>query len=323
MKKLIGVFMAVLMFGTALVGCGSRSQTLAGEDTLSIVVTIFPEYDWVREITKGNDNVEITLLLDNGVDLHSFQPTTDDLVKVASCDMFIYVGGESDAWVEDALAEATNKEMKVINLMDVLGDSVKEEEIKEGMQGEEEEEEEEETEYDEHVWLSLKNAKVLCQAIADELGNLDADHKASYDANVEAYLESLAALDGEYQEAIDAATAKTVLFGDRFPFRYMVDDYGLDYYAAFVGCSAESEASFETVTFLAKKVDELGLSAILQIESANGEIAQTIKDNTTDKNQEILTLDSMQSTTSKDVENGTTYLSVMRNNLEVLKQALR
>lgn len=323
MKKLIGVFMAVLMFGTVLVGCGSKSQTLAGEDTLSIVVTIFPEYDWVREITKGNDNVEITLLLDNGVDLHSFQPTTDDLVKVASCDMFIYVGGESDAWVEDALAEATNKEMKVINLMDVLGDSVKEEEIKEGMQGEEEEEEEEETEYDEHVWLSLKNAKVLCQAIADELGNLDADHKASYDANAEAYMESLTALDDEYQEAVNTATTKTVLFGDRFPFRYMVDDYGLDYYAAFVGCSAESEASFETVTFLAGKVDELGLNAILQIESADGKIAQTIKDNTTEKNQEILTLDSMQSTTSKDAENGTTYLSVMRSNLEVLKQAMK
>lgn len=333
MKKYISAIMTILMLGTVLVGCGSNSQTSAGGDKISIVTTIFPEYDWVREITKGNDNVEITMLLDKGVDLHSFQPTADDIMKVANCDMLIYVGGESDEWVEDALAEATNKDMKVINLMEVLGASVKEEELKEGMQesdhehehgeGEEEEEEEEGPEYDEHVWLSLKNAQVICQAIADELENIDAANKDLYDANAEAYLESLAALDGEYQEAIDAATAKTVLFGDRFPFRYMVDDYGLDYYAAFVGCSAESEASFETVTFLAKKVDELGLSAILQIESANGEIAQTIKDNTTDKNQEILTLDSMQSTTSKDVENGTTYLSVMKSNLEVLKQALR
>lgn len=306
-----------------LTGCGTGASKDNGK--ISIVTTIFPEYDWVREITKGNENVEITMLLDKGVDLHSFQPSADDIVKVSSCDMFIYVGGESDEWVEDALKEATNKDMVVINLLDVLGDSVKEEELVEGMEGEAEEEEAEEEEgpeYDEHVWLSLKNAEVLCQYISDELCKLDPENKATYEANVKAYIIELDALDKEYEAAVDNASTKTVLFGDRFPFRYMVDDYGLDYYAAFVGCSAESEASFETIKFLADKTGELGLKAILQIESADGKIAQTIKDTTEAKNQQILTMDSMQSVTSNDVSAGVTYLGIMKDNLSVLSQAI-
>ena len=323
MKKLISSLCVMMLAVSMLTGCGKGTSKDTGK--ISIVTTIFPEYDWVREITKGNENVEITMLLDKGVDLHSFQPTADDIVKVSSCDMFIYVGGESDEWVEDALKEATNKDMVVINLLDVLGDSVKEEELVEGMEGEEEEEEAEEEEgpeYDEHVWLSLKNAKVLCQYISDELCKLDPDNKATYEANVKAYINELDALDKEYETAVSEALVKTVLFGDRFPFRYMVDDYGLDYYAAFVGCSAESEASFETIKFLADKTDELGLNAILQIESADGKIAQTIKDTTSSKNQQILTMDSMQSVTAKDVSDGATYLGIMRDNLSVLSQAI-
>ncbi len=323
MKKLISILCVMMLAVSMLTGCGTDASKDNGK--ISIVTTIFPEYDWVREITKGNDNVEITMLLDKSVDLHSFQPTADDIVKVSSCDMFIYVGGESDEWVEDALKEATNKDMVVINLLEVLGDSVKEEELVEGMEGEEEEEETEEeegSEYDEHVWLSLKNAKVLCQYISNELCKLDPDNKATYDANVKAYITELDALDKEYETTVSNASVKTVLFGDRFPFRYMVDDYGLDYYAAFVGCSAESEASFETIKFLADKTDELGLNAILQIESADGKIAQTIKDTTSSKNQQILTMDSMQSVTAKDVSGGATYLGIMKDNLSVLSQAI-
>ena len=307
-----------------LTGCGAGASKDNGK--ISIVTTIFPEYDWVCEITKGNENVEITMLLDKGVDLHSFQPTADDIVKVSSCDMFIYVGGESDEWVEDALAEATNKDMIVINLLDVLGDSVKEEELVEGMEGEEEEEESEEEEgleYDEHVWLSLKNAEVICQIISDELCKLDPANKDLYGKNAKSYIGQLDSLDKEYEAAVNEASVGTVLFGDRFPFRYMVDDYGLDYYAAFVGCSAESEASFETIKFLADKADELGLSVILQIESADGKIAETIVETTASKNQEILTMDSMQSVTAKDVSDGATYLGIMESNLEVLKQAIK
>ena len=323
MKKLISVLCVMVLAVSMLTGCGTDASKDNGK--ISIVTTIFPEYDWVREITKGNENVEITMLLDKGVDLHSFQPTADDIVKVSSCDMFIYVGGESDEWVEDALKGATNKDMVVINLLDVLGDSVKEEELVEGMEGEEEEEESEEEEgpeYDEHVWLSLKNAEVLCQYISDELCKIDPDNKETYETNVKAYIAQLDTLDKEYEAAISNASVKTVLFGDRFPFRYLVDDYGLDYYAAFVGCSAESEASFETIKFLADKTDELGLNAILQIESADGKIAQTIKDTTKTKSQQILTMDSMQSVTAKDVSAGATYLGIMQENLSVLSQAI-
>ena len=381
MKKITALLLALLMLVGALAGCGKQNDTNK-TDKLSIVTTIFPEYDWVREILGDKaDNAEVTMLLDNGVDLHSYQPTADDIVKISDCDLFVYAGGESDGWVDDALKNATNKNMKVINLLDVLGDSVKTEEVVEGMQetehdhdhdhskevstfeddevqdrslsdwagdfpadmtGEEicehmerhdhdededhehkeGEEHEHEEEKDEHVWLSLKNAEVLVNAISKSLQELDPDNKDTYATNAAAYIEKLSALDGEYQAAVDAATYKTVLFGDRFPFRYLVDDYGLSYYAAFVGCSAETEASFETVSFLATKVDELKLPCVLTIEGAQHKIAETIVQNTAEKNQKVLTMDSMQSTTSKDVANGTTYLSVMEKNLSVLKEAL-
>ena len=182
--------------------------------------------------------------------------------------------------------------------------------------------EHEEKEYDEHVWLSLKNAETLVGAISNALQELDPDNKDAYAANSDAYVKKLSALDADYQAAVDGAAYKTVLFGDRFPFRYLVDDYGLSYYAAFAGCSAESEASFETISFLAKKVDELNLPCVLTIEGTQHKIAETIVQNTAEKNQKVLVMDSMQSTTSKDVKNGTTYLSVMEKNLSVLKEAL-
>ena len=336
MKKITALLLALFMLVAALAGCGKQNDTNQ-TDKLSIVTTIFPEYDWVREILgEKADNAEITMLLDNGVDLHSYQPTADDIVKISDCDLFIYVGGESDEWVEDALRNVANRNMKVINLLEVLGDSVKTEEIVEGMQEEEyehedaeehehedAEEHEHEEEADEHVWLSLKNAKMLVRVISKALQELDPDSKDIYAANADAYVKKLSALDAEYQTAVDAASNKTILFGDRFPFRYLVDDYGLRYYAAFVGCSAETEAGFETISFLAKRVDEWKLPCVLTIEGAQHKIAETIVRNTTAKNQRVLAMDSMQSTTSKDVKNGTTYLSVMEKNLSVLKEALR
>ena len=334
MKNVFSALLAALMLVGILTGCtnqaemptvtatpaGSQAQSAAEEKT-RIVTTIFPEYDWVREILGDKaDSAEITMLLDNGVDLHSYQPTADDFIRISDCDLFVYVGGESDGWVDDALKNATNKNRKVIHLLEVLGDSVKEEETVEGMQ--EEEEDHEEKEYDEHVWLSLKNAQTLVGAISAALQELDPDNKDTYAANADAYGQKLSALDAEYQKAVSAGTYKTLLFGDRFPFRYLVDDYGLSYYAAFVGCSAESEASFETVSFLARKVDEGKLPCVLTIEGKNHKIAETIVQNTAGKNQKVLTMDSMQSTTSQDVARGTTYLSLMAKNLDVLKEAL-
>ena len=329
MKKLISILLVTVMVILGISACGQKNPSAKDSTTekntdkkIKVVTTIFPEYDWVKEIAGyAGENMEITMLLDNGVDLHSYQPTTADLAKVSDCDLFIYVGGESDAWVDGALKEAVNKNMKVINLLDVLGESVKEEEVKEGMEAEEEQDEEdsqeEEPEYDEHVWLSLKNAKVLTQAIADSLCKIDKEHKDIYSENEKNYEEKLDTLDKEYQETVDAASKKTLLFGDRFPFRYMVDDYGLD------GCSAETEASFKTIKFLAEKADKLELKNVMTIEKSDQKIAKTIIDNTKNKDQNILTLDSMQSTTSEDVKNGTTYLSVMENNLNVLKEVLQ
>lgn len=296
-------------------------------DQLSVVCTIFPEYDWAKEVLgELGEQCELTLLLDDGVDLHNYQPTAEDISKIADCDLFVYVGGESDGWVEDALKEATNPNMQVINLLDTLGNTVKEEEVVEGMQAEEEEEasdsKEEEIEYDEHVWLSLKNAKTLVNAISTSLQTLDPENASAYQTNCDAYTNQLTELDGKYQTTVDQASKDTVLFGDRFPFRYMVDDYGLNYYAAFVGCSAESEASFETVIFLARKVDELGLKHVMVIENSDQKIANTVIQNTTSKDQDILVLDSMQSVTSEDIDAGETYLSVMTKNQEVLEKAL-
>ena len=198
-----------------------------------------------------------------------------------------------------------------------------EEDEKHDHEHEEGEEHDHEHESDEHVWLSLRNTQVLVSAIADSLGVVDSANADTYQTNAAAYNEKLSALDAEYAAAVDAASVKTVLFGDRFPFRYLVDDYGLNYYAAFAGCSAETEASFETILFLAEKVNELDLSSVLTIESSDGKIADTIIQSTNDKDQQVLVLDSMQSTTSEDVRDGAAYLSIMENNLEVLKEALK
>lgn len=542
-KKIIAGVIILLALTTSVFAAKAKKS-----DKLKVVTTIFPEYDWTREIIGDNaSNVELTLLLGNGVDLHSYQPSIQDIAKISTADIFIYVGGESDGWVKDALKNATNKNMKVINLMETLGDKVKAEEVKEGMQAEEEEHEhhhheeeaeeaahhhhsvefkdsdvkdrtlsefngewtsayvyykdgaldeaikftseqepktdlaalrkcydqglktsidyinvkgsnvsftsngktteakyvyagyrivqyaagnrgvryffevkgkangcpkyigfndhmiaptkpehyhfyssnisiddmcaesdnwptyfpknyskdevskafagynpmahmsaaadhdhehdhhheaeeghhhhhhddEDEVEYDEHVWLSLRNAKRLSAEIANALCEKDTANATSYKANLSVFAAKLDALDAKYAAAVKAGSKKTILFGDRFPFRYLVDDYGLDYFAAFVGCSAETEASFETVIFLAKKVDELGLNSVLKIESGDGKIARTIIQNTKKKNARVLTLDSIQSTTAKQAMAGTTYLKIMEENLAVLTEALK
>ena len=317
--------MALTLLGAACVLMGCHNDSIKQDDRLSVVTTIFPEYDWVKNILGDEaENAEITMLLDNGVDLHSYQPTVDDMVKILNCDLFIYVGGESDEWAEDALRSSGNPNRKVINLLEVLGDAVKNEERAEGMEEQDHEHDHDhEEEKDEHVWLSLRNAKVICLAIAEQLSVLDPDNKDVYAKNLLTYTQSLTALDNEYCKAAEEGARKTLLFGDRFPFRYLVDDYGLEAFAAFSGCSAETEASFETITFLAGKVDELGLPCVLTVEDDNHKIAQTIVQNTKAKNQQVLTMDSMQSTTSQDVKNGASYLSVMQKNLEVLKTALQ
>ena len=333
MKKILSLAAAALAAVGLLSACGNGAAGPpapgASDPSIRIVATIFPEYDWIKNIL-GEDpaGAEVTLLLDSGVDPHSYQPTADDILKISDCDLFLYVGGESDAWVEDALKEAVNKEMIAVNLLEALGDAAMEEEHVEGMQEEEhehgeEEEHADESGLDEHVWLSLKNASVLCGKITEALCRIDSDHADVYKKNLAAYQEKLEALDAEYQASVDAAAVHTLLFADRFPFRYMTEDYDLDYYAAFDGCAAETEASFETMAFLANKTDELSLHTILTIEGSDQRIAETVRSSTQKKDQQILTMDSMQGTTKGDVEGGATYLGAMEKNLDVLKEALK
>ena len=326
--KINGIRKTASLLLAGLLTFGMCSCSAAGDGNtrssgrLKVVTTIFPEYDWVREIVGDKlADIDLTLLLDNGVDMHSFQPTAQDIIKISTCDVFVFVGGESDEWVKDAFKES-NKDMQVVNLMELISGDLVEEEIVEGMQAEEEDGEEEESEYDEHVWLSLRNAQLIVSGIADAMGKADPANADTYKTNAEAYNNRLKELDGRYADAVANGAKDTVLFGDKFPFRYLTDDYKLNYYAAFAGCSAETEASFETVVFLSGKIDELGLKTVLVIENADHAIAQTIIDNTATKDQEILVMDSMQATTTADSAKGVTYISVMEKNLEVLEKAL-
>lgn len=322
MKKLISVILTGVMLLTLFTAC-SGNTTNKNSEGLSIVCTIFPEYDWVMEILgeKAQD-ADVTLLLDNGADLHNYQPTADDIIKISSCDMFIYVGGESDSWADDALANATNNDMVVINLLEVLGANAKEEQLVDGMQAEEDDDGD--TEYDEHVWLSLINARLFCTRIAEELAKLDEPNSQLYLDNGAAYVDKLNELHNQFQTELmqTGNTSPTLLFGDRFPFRYMTDDYGITYYAAFTGCSAETEASFETIKFLVEKVNELNLKYVCIIDGSTDDIAKTIINNTNSKDQQIFVLNSMQTTTLENYNEGQTYYSIMQSNLEVLKTAL-
>ena len=315
-KRILPILSEILIL-FSLCACGGTKTKESGK--IKVVCTVFPIYDWAREI--AGDKAEIIWLTENGTDIHSFQPSAADMVKIAECDILIYIGGESDKWVDETVKQYQNEKRALINLTSLLGDSLKEEEHTEGMQ-EEHEQGEEEAEYDEHVWLSLKNAVIFADAIADSLADKDPENAEFYKESARNYTEKLTALDGEYQKAVSAAPTKTLLVADRFPFRYLTDDYGLSYYAAFPGCSAETEASFETVAFLSAKADELGLKYVIKTETAATKIAETVIANTKEKNQEILVLDSMQSIGSRDAENGIAYLSVMEKNLETLKKAL-
>ena len=358
MKK-IGFIAIVFVLLMMFVACGVDSEKKApANKKFSVVATIYPQYDWLKNVIgERADAVDLKLLIKNGMDMHSYKPSAQDIASIAKADLVVYVGGESDEWIEKALAATPKAGRIALNLMNALGDRVKEEEIVEGMQAEEHHhehadpstssgteeqvhakvtepaeatsehhhhDEEEEMENDEHIWLSLKNAWILVNALAQSLSKVDSANSSIYTANAVIYNAKLWALDSEFTTAISGASQKTVLFGDRFPFRYLVDDYGIKYYAAFAGCSAESEASFETVTFLANKMDSLALPAILTIDGSNGKIARAILEaSKNSKNAQVLTLNSMQSVTDEQIKAGVDYLSIMRDNLEVLKKALK
>ena len=334
MKKIVFVAIIFALF-MMFVACESNSEKkTAADKKISIIAAIYPQYDWLKNVLGERvDSVDLNLLVKNGTDLHSYNPSAQDIASIANADMVVYVGGESDKWIEEALA-ATPKAGRVqVNQMIAMGDRVKEEEVVEGMQaeedhhhehGEEAKEQTEDVENDEHIWLSLKNAEMLVMNLAETISKLDTAHAAEYRMNAALYIAKISGLDAQYHAVVDGAAHKVIVVGDRFPFRYLVDDYGIKYYAAFVGCSAESEASFETVAFLAGKMDSLALPAIFTIDGSNGKIARAILDaSKKSKETPVLTLNSMQSVTDEQIRAGADYLSMMHENLEVLKKAIK
>ena len=315
-------FAALIGLSLAVTSAGCAQKAATGSKGIQVVCATAPLYDWTRQITKGTTSTEQKLIIGKGTDLHSFQPSAADIIAIKNADVLIYVGGESDGWIRDALKETLNKNQKVVCLMDALKDSIVEEEVVEGMQGEDEHDHEdhdheEGPEYDEHVWMSLRLAAKSCKAIEEAIASVAKADASKFKANLDEYLSKLDALDKQYEEMVKGARLDTMVVADRYPFRYLAEDYKLKYSAAFVGCSAETEASFETVKFLADKIKALDSKTILTIENSDGKIAKTIIETSGKTDVKIEALDSMQSCGDE-----LDYLSVMTGNLEKLKAAL-
>ena len=333
-RKWIGILAVCgLLCGSLLAGCGTEraegvSEEVQDDGRISVVTTIFPQYDFVRQIAV--ENVELKMLLKPGEETHSYEPTPQDIIAIQNSDIFIYVGGENDAWVEDILESMPEADMRTLKLMDCV-DTVEEEHV-EGMQEqpghshEEEESHEDETEeehsvheIDEHVWTSPVNASAIVDKIKELLVQADPENRQIYEENAEAYEAELAELDAEFRDVVDNAGRRLAVFGDRFPFRYFADEYGLDYYAAFPGCASDTEPSAATMAFLINKVKEEEIPAVLKMELSNENIANAIAEAT---GTEVRTFYSCHNLTAEEFEDGETYLSMMQKNVETLKEVL-
>lgn len=320
MKRTLSMLLASLMTAGLLSGCGTADtqSTADAADKLSIVTTIFPQYDFTRQIV--GDHAEVTMLLKPGAESHSFDPTPQDIKKIQNADLFIYTGGENDVWVDGILSSMGESQPETLKLLDCVPTVT--EELVEGMEQAHEEDEahaEEEEEVDEHVWTSPQNAMRIVDKIAAVLSEKDAANAADYQASSAAYVEKLRGLDESFRDVVASGTRKTVLFGDRFPFRYLADAYGLKYYAAFSGCSTESEADAATVAFLVDEVKKDQLPVVFTIEFSNGRIADSIADATGAKK---LILHSCHNVSAEEMADGATYLSLMEQNVENLREAL-
>lgn len=328
MKRTLFILLALIIMTSVFAACNSGEKVDSADtngEKISVVTSIFPQYDFVRQI--AGENVELTMLLLPGAESHSFEPTPQDIIKIQNCDMFVYVGGESDDWIDGILDSVDTSNMKTLALMDMV--ETVEEEIVEGMQDEDEhghsddadtEEHDHDAEYDEHVWTSPKNAKTIVSALTDALCELDEGNAATYRDNAAAYLEDLDELDSEFRQVVSDASRKTIVFGDRFPLRYFVDTYGLQYFAAFPGCSSESEASAATVAFLIDKVNDENIPVVFHVELSNEKMADTICE-ATGANKRLFHI--CHNITKDEFENGVSYLELMRNNVDALKEALQ
>lgn len=309
----------LLMCTLLLSACASTVPVTREEQGLSIVTTIFPAYDFAREIC--GESAEITMLIPPGSEIHSYEPTPQDIIKIHNCDIFICNGGESEAWVSRVLESVDNKNMTVIYMLDCV--TAIEEETKEGMQAAphagEHGEEEEGPEYDEHVWTSPVNAQLISRAVCDAAAEADPDNARAYLAACEAYCAKLSELDAAFRGAVERGGRDTLIFADRFPVRYFTEEYGLDYYAAFSGCADDAEPSAKTVAFLIDRVREDSTPAVLYIEFSNEKMADVICEDT---GCEKLLFHSCHNISKSDLESGATYLSLMWGNVKTIEEAL-
>lgn len=342
-SKLLTLLMILVMCASCFYGCSSDKKEENSSKKIKVVATIFPVYDFLREI--GGDKIDLTMLMTPGAETHSYEPTPKDMKTVSNADFFAYVGGDSDEWVDKILDGNKNDKMKVVTLMDCVK-TVDEEHV-EGMEEEHDHDHDEdvdgkddsdkdkdehdehdehdhdhdgdEPEQDEHVWTSPKNAIEIVKKLTSELSKVDPDNANYYKENSKNYIMKLENLDKKFEDVVKNGKRKEIIFGDRFPFRYFVDRYGLKYYAAFPGCSTDTEASASTVAFLTNKVKEDKIPVIFHIELSNNKIAKSIAEATGAK---MLQLNAVHNVTKEDFEKGETYLSLMEKNLKPLEEAL-
>ncbi len=316
MKKICFVLtVLIFLFGaSALTGCSESRRAVVPDNSKPTVSAMnFPAYDFARQITGGRANV--VLLLSPGADSHSYEPTPADILTIENSDLFIYTGGKSDEWLGRTLASLENDSLSVVKMMDVTDALV--EETVEGM--ETEQGDSDEIEYDEHVWTSPKNAVKISAAIAEKMSEIDPDNAEFYFENLRGYTDELNRLDEDFHNVCENGARKCMVFGDRFPFRYLADEMGLDYRAAFMGCSDETEPSVQTLVYLIDKVRAEKIPVVFTIEFSNKKTAETISEETGAK---VLEMHSCHNVSREDFDGGATYVSLMRKNLENLKKAL-
>jgi zinc transport system substrate-binding protein len=307
---------AAVLLTTAGIGFGA-SASGERQGTLKIVATVFPVYDFTRAVV--GDAADLSMLVRPGIEIHTYDPSPQDILAVNNSDVFIYVGGESDAWVDVLLESSEPSDKTILRLIDQV-DAV-EEELVEGMQPEEEEEGEEgeEEEYDEHIWTSPRNAIALVRSIAETLCRVDPQNAETYKANADGYIKKIAEIDEKFKTLVASAKRKKIVFGDRFPFRYFADEFGLEYRAAFPGCHTESDVSAATMAYLVKAVQNEGIPVVYTIELSSQNIAKAIAEQT---GAEVLTLHSCHTVTRTEFEAGATWLSLMEGNVESLRKGL-
>ena len=316
-KIVVALVVTLLVILGVVVGVSKRNSV----EKIAVVATNFPAYDFVRAV--ADDKAEVKMLVKPGAETHDFEPSPGDIIDIQKSKLFVYTGGESDEWIEDVLDDIDAGKVKMLKMMDAV--KVVEEEVVSGMEGDEHDNEHEhhdegKTEYDEHVWTSLRNASKIVESIKEELVKISPENREEFEQNAKKYTEKLAELDRKFREIVEAGERKVVVFGDRFPLRYFVDDYGLEYYAAFPGCSEQTEASSRTVAFLVDKVKTEKIPVVFAIEMGNGELARTIAN---EAGAKVLTFNALHNVSLDDFKNGRTYVEMMEENLDVLEEALR